>query len=50
VPGAIEDLIVHAADWQERIRAVRAATVYNVGHSGEAGADAILESLSAQGR
>jgi len=49
VPGVVADLIAHADDWQERIRAARGATVYNVGHSGEAGADAILESLSALG-
>ena len=49
VPGAVEDLIAHAGDWKERIRAVREATVYNVGHSGEAGAEAIMESLAARG-
>lgn len=45
IPDAIRRLTADGDKWNESIRATREATVYNIGHSGTAGAQAILDSL-----
>ena len=47
VPAVVRDLVAHATEWADRILAVRQETVFNVGTSGEAGAQAILDYLKA---
>lgn len=49
LPDCIRRLVYARASWANRIAAVRDATVYNVRHSGEAGADAILTTLAELG-
>jgi hypothetical protein len=49
VPAAVRDLIAQAEEWAEQIRTIRAAMVYNVSTSGEAGAEAIVNSLEHPG-
>ena len=46
IPSAIRELTTEATAWTEKIRAVREETVYHVGHSGNVGAQAILETLA----
>lgn len=45
VPDRIRALLAEAPQWSERIRAIRGQTVYHVGESGKAGADALLATL-----
>lgn len=50
LPTVIRNLVGHRADWMERLAKVRDETVYNVGHSGEAGAEAIVRIVDAAGK
>ena len=45
LPGLVRELTAQAQAWTEKIRAVRQESVYYVGSSGEAGAQAILKRL-----
>jgi len=45
LPQVVSELVGSAEIWSKRIREIRDSTVYNVGQSGQAGADAILETL-----
>lgn len=45
----VRDLIEHAREWAQQIRVIREKTVYNVGTSGEAGVEAILNFPSNRG-
>lgn len=45
IPKRIDELLREAETWADRIRAVRDASVYNVGKSGEVGADLLLRTL-----
>ena len=49
VPSIVRDLVAHATEWSEKILSTRAETVFNVGTSGDAGAQAILNELNASG-
>jgi hypothetical protein len=46
LPLVVSELVRDASSWHERIGAIRDQTVFNVGHSGEAGAAQILATLS----
>ena len=46
VPRKVRELLADAPRWAERIREIREQTVYHVGESGRAGADAILDTLA----
>lgn len=50
LPAIVTELIAEADDWAERIRQVRTEAVFNVGRSGEAGAEAILTTLAHSSR
>ncbi|RKX35599.1 MAG: hypothetical protein DRP71_02920 [Verrucomicrobia bacterium] len=45
LPAVIDELVGSVESWSGRIRKIREETVFNVGRSGEAGAEAILETL-----
>ena len=47
LPDTVRRLVAQRADWSERLAKVRDATVFNVGCSGEAGAEAIVQTLDA---
>lgn len=49
VCAKIDELLREEELWKDRIRAVRDETVFNIGSSGEVGADAILEALEKKG-
>jgi hypothetical protein len=45
LPSVVSELVRDASAWHERIGAIRDQTVFNIGHSGEAGAAQILATL-----
>lgn len=45
LPAVIAELVAEPDVWAEKIRRVRSETVFNIGRSGEAGAEAILKTL-----
>ncbi|MBR4188769.1 MAG: hypothetical protein IKQ55_02280 [Kiritimatiellae bacterium] len=50
LPDTVRRLVAARPEWKDRIAAVRDATVYNLGRSGEAGAEGIVRTLGELGK
>ena len=48
IAGAVEELLAHQADYKQSIAELKESYFYNLGHSGEVGAQYIIDRLSAK--